>query len=57
MSKKFRKAMIEAIIQYARVKGIYIDLILMENISYQICRAFPTEIMVLTTWLVFQLER
>lgn len=52
MSKKFRKAMIEAIIQYARMNEIYIDLTSMENISYQICKVFPREIMVFTTLLV-----
>lgn len=46
MSKKYRKAMNEAIVQYARVKDIYIDVESMENIAYQICKVFPTETVV-----------
>lgn len=43
MSKNNRKAMNEAIVQYARVKDIYLDLDSMENLSFQICNIFPTE--------------
>lgn len=43
MSKKHRKAIIEAIIQYALVKNIFIDHDSMSKISSQICEIFPTE--------------
>lgn len=51
ISKKLRKAMNEAIVQYARVRDIYIDPESMENISYQICKIFPSETTVFTTQL------
>lgn len=43
MTKKYRRAMNEAIVQFARVKDIYMDVALMENVSFQICKFFPKE--------------
>lgn len=43
MSKKYRKAVMEAIIQYARVKKIYLDHDEMSNVATQICKHFPSE--------------
>ncbi|XP_037033170.1 uncharacterized protein LOC119072133 [Bradysia coprophila] len=43
LSKKNRKSVNEAIVQFARVKDIYMDISVMESVSYQICKLFPTE--------------
>lgn len=43
MSKKHSKAIMEAIVQYAVFKRIFLDNDAMADISSQICKIFPTE--------------